>query len=185
MSQNRCPACQLPTIPDAKYCDHCGFALFNFVAEKPEHEEPVVILCRECGHRNLAAWKYCEKCGAEIVTTQSDEPEQAPGMYFKLLKSSQRIEFPGNKTSFLIGRQDAENDIFPEIDLTPLGAQNFGIGRRHAKITLQGTEVFIEDLNSVNGTLVNRVKISTEKPQQLKDGDEVRLGKLILIFCQS
>ena len=142
-------------------------------------------LCRECGHRNLPVWKYCEKCGAKIETMQSDAAEQASGIYFKLLKSSQRIEFPANKTSFLIGRQDAENDIFPEIDLTSLGAQNFGIGRRHAKITLEGSEVFIEDLNSVNGTMVNRVKISAEKPRQLNDGDEVRLGKLILIFCQT
>ena len=59
------------------------------------------------------------------------------------------------------------------------------ISRMHVKLSLDGTSVCIEDLNSSNGTLVNGAKIDTE---QLRDGDEelrprddyeaARLGRL-------
>lgn len=185
MPADRCPTCNSPTIPGAKYCDHCGFALFKAASAKPGFEKSEVILCQNCGHENLTVSKFCENCGAKLLEKPAIISQPAVPLCFRLKQSDQRIEFPINKTSFLIGRQDAENDLFPEIDLTSFGAQNFGIGRRHAQITIRDGEVFIEDLNSVNGTMVNRVKISTETPHLIKDGDEIRLGKLILIFCQS
>ena len=46
--------------------------------------------------------------------------------------------------------------------------------RQHAQITLQGHHCQISDLNSRNGTYVNKQPIS--QPTPLYDGDLVRIG---------
>jgi pSer/pThr/pTyr-binding forkhead associated (FHA) protein len=79
-----------------------------------------------------------------------------------------------------IGRLDPASASFPDIDLTSDGGLEKGVSRRHAKITRRGSEVFIEDLGSINGTFLNRKKLTPYLPQVLKSGDELQLGKLIL-----
>ena len=47
------------------------------------------------------------------------------------------------------------------------------VSRRHARITLSGTNVVLEDLKSANGTYVNNTRVERAK---LKPGDVVRFG---------
>jgi pSer/pThr/pTyr-binding forkhead associated (FHA) protein len=79
-----------------------------------------------------------------------------------------------------IGRLDPASASFPDVDLSSDGGLEKGVSRRHAKITRRGREVFIEDLGSINGTFLNRKKLTPYLPQTLKSGDELQLGKLIL-----
>ncbi len=51
------------------------------------------------------------------------------------------------------------------------------ISRAHAAIGCDAEGFFVQDLGSTNGTLVNGAK--TER-QPLKNGDEVRMGRLII-----
>lgn len=99
--------------------------------------------------------------------------------------SNASLPIPQGKQTVLIGREDPVSGIFPEIDLDPYGAQEEGVGRRHAQLVLQGQQVYLEDLDSVNGTFLNRQKISPRQPQPLKNGDELRFGKMILIYHAS
>jgi len=78
-------------------------------------------------------------------------------------------DYPLDKERMTIGRR-AANDI--HID-------NLAISGEHAVITRDGEDVFIEDLNSTNGTLVNQARI---KKHALKHGDEIVLGKYSLKF---
>jgi pSer/pThr/pTyr-binding forkhead associated (FHA) protein len=79
-----------------------------------------------------------------------------------------------------IGRLDAASASFPDVDLTSDDALEKGISRRHAKITRHGHEVFIEDLGSINGTFVNRKKLTPYLPETLRNGDQLHMGKLML-----
>ncbi|WP_394835334.1 GGDEF domain-containing protein [Pendulispora rubella] len=54
-----------------------------------------------------------------------------------------------------------------------------GISRRHARIVQNGTEVFIEDLQSANGTAVNDEKVSLSR--ELHDGDKIRIGSATIL----
>jgi pSer/pThr/pTyr-binding forkhead associated (FHA) protein len=85
----------------------------------------------------------------------------------------------------VIGREDPVSGIFPDIDTDQLGGQEAGVGRRHAQLIIQGNQVFIEDLNSVNGTVLNKQRVSPGSPQALTDGDEIRLGKLVFVYHAS
>jgi pSer/pThr/pTyr-binding forkhead associated (FHA) protein len=51
------------------------------------------------------------------------------------------------------------------------------ISRAHAAIGFDQGAFFIQDLGSTNGTTVNGVKADR---QQLKNGDEVRMGRLVI-----
>lgn len=89
------------------------------------------------------------------------------------------------KSDILIGREDAVSNIFPDIDLTPHSGEEGGVGRRHARIVYSGGQYMIEDLNSINFTFVNKQKIAPRTPTALRDGDEIRLGRVVLRFKTS
>src|SRR5262245_50647185 len=50
-----------------------------------------------------------------------------------------------------------------------------GLSRRHARIFSANGAVYVADLDSKNGTTVNRVKVG-EKPGSLRHGDEICFG---------
>jgi pSer/pThr/pTyr-binding forkhead associated (FHA) protein len=56
---------------------------------------------------------------------------------------------------------------------------NLAVSGEHAVIQMTGAEVFLEDLNSTNGTYVNGKAI---KKQQLQNGDAVEIGKYKIKF---
>ncbi len=186
MSVDLCPECHSSIIPGAKFCDHCGFSLSQADSAASDHGlnfETEVISCVQCGHQNLAEAKYCEQCGAVVPRPSVVYSSPIGQPYFRIAQSDQTIEFPVGKLSFQIGRQDPESEQFPEMDLATHNAHIFGVGRKHAKVTIQSGQVYIEDLDSVNGTMVNQTPVQPAIPTLLRDGDEVRLGKMILIFC--
>ena len=92
------------------------------------------------------------------------------------------LSIPSGKHIVVIGREDPVSGIFPDIDLDSYGGQEAGVGRMHAHLTLQGGKVCIEDLDSVNGTTVNKQRVASRQPFALKDGDEIRLGKMLLMY---
>ena len=52
------------------------------------------------------------------------------------------------------------------------------VSASHARFTLQGPALVLEDLGSTNGTLVNGHPIA--QPVTLRDGDEVQVGDAIM-----
>jgi pSer/pThr/pTyr-binding forkhead associated (FHA) protein len=78
-------------------------------------------------------------------------------------------EYALEKERFTIGRR-VSNDV--HID-------NLGISGEHAVIVTKEDGAYIEDLNSTNGTIVNRQKI---KKHMLADGDLIKLGKYKLRY---
>jgi hypothetical protein len=80
----------------------------------------------------------------------------------------------------VVGRLEAASaGEEPDLDLTPFGAPDKGVSRRHALIdTLEATPTLV-DMGSSNGTFVNGQKLTPNQPCALHDGDEIRLGKLV------
>ena len=72
-----------------------------------------------------------------------------------------------------IGRSSKKRNLQPEIACDWDGA----VSHRHAKIELDPDgNVFLVDLGSTNGTMLNGQLISPNNPVKLKDGDRVSLG---------
>jgi pSer/pThr/pTyr-binding forkhead associated (FHA) protein len=90
-----------------------------------------------------------------------------------------RVKIP-LKSEILVGREDADSGIFPELDLTPYGALEKGISRQHAKITHHDDELAVEDVGSVNGTFLNGHRLTPYKKMSINSGDVLQLGTLVL-----
>jgi pSer/pThr/pTyr-binding forkhead associated (FHA) protein len=68
-----------------------------------------------------------------------------------------------------VGRRP-DSDVFLD-DVT--------VSRDHAVIVRRGSDYFLDDLGSLNGTYVNRSRIDSHR---LADGDELQIGKYKLAF---
>jgi pSer/pThr/pTyr-binding forkhead associated (FHA) protein len=95
--------------------------------------------------------------------------------------SGVQIDLTG-KADVLIGRADPVSGVFPDVDLTTHGGEEGGVSRKHAKLTLRGGQCTVEDLQSVNCTFVNSQKLNPGIAQPIKDGDQIRLGRVVLMF---
>jgi uncharacterized OB-fold protein len=210
--QLKCSNCGHENIPGSFFCENCGNSLTEVSLESKEGESKtpksndhlptpsaVKNLCSQCGHSNPAGSLYCENCGnqldedmfsSEVQPEMENLPPELPQIEQVLGKlvlpdAGVSIEIPLGLTEVLIGREDPISGIFPDIDLDPYGGHDGGVGRRHAKLIAQGSQVMIEDLNSVNGTLVNRRKLTPNQPYPLSDGAELRLGKILIVYHTS
>jgi pSer/pThr/pTyr-binding forkhead associated (FHA) protein len=164
-----------------------------------------LLICADCGVRLAPGSNFCDMCGAPVgevppTSWAGAEPEaQRPYAPQARLKPAQpavaavqgrlvvegtnaMLSFPPGKTEFTIGREDPVSGLFPEIDLTDHGGDGGGVSREHARITVWGAQVFIEDLNSTNFTYVNQQRLTPGQAHLLNDGDEVRLGQVKLTY---
>ena len=99
------------------------------------------------------------------------ERGDAPGTEFKLVNDESTI-----------GRWDADNGVFPDVDLDAFDF-DAKVSRRHARIRRTSGSYYIEDLGSTNGTYVNRGRrLLPGNTEILTDGDEVIVGKTFLRF---
>lgn len=114
----------------------------------------------------------------EFPFTEFEEelPEKQP--HLRLQLTTGIIIDLGNRERILIGRKDVKQQ--PEVDLTPYGGIEQGVSRQHAVITFKDGRYYIEDLNSVNETLLNSSRLFPGQPYPLKHGDQLQFGVLIV-----
>jgi len=158
------------------------------------------------GHENPDGSAFCDECGEQLgaaapmaigatpdyaAAPMSSAPAApvvsaaplAPAGVARLIIESDHatIDLSG-KSEALIGREDPISNIYPDVDLTAHGGEEGGVSRMHAKIYSQGGQYLLEDLNSTNFTFVNRQKLEPKTPTAIKDGDELRFGRVITRF---
>ena len=144
-----------------------------------------MVTCVECNAENFDGALYCENCGADlegILTADNPVKEDfvpVGGSSLKLIleDTGEELSFP-EKEEILVGREDPVEAVFPDIDTTPYNGEEDGVSRKHARIFQQGDAYYIEDLNSVNSTFLNKTKLEPRTPSPLIDGDELMLGRL-------
>jgi hypothetical protein len=79
-----------------------------------------------------------------------------------------------------LGRADVKMRYVPDIDLTPYGALDRGVSREHANLWLKNGEIFLEDLESTNGTFVAGDQLAPNKLVKIERGDELMFGRLAI-----
>jgi hypothetical protein len=84
------------------------------------------------------------------------------------------------KDRIILGRADPVASFYPDLDLTPYGGQEGGVSRRHAVIIQdhENQSLYLEDLNSTNGTRINGFTLEARRRYRLRDGDEIEVGRL-------
>jgi len=114
---------------------------------------------------------------------RSLEPESAK-IYAALdIKQNEQVvqRITLEETSVVIGRVDPRRGITPQIDLTQFDASST-VSRHHARIRLEKTSLYIEDLKSRNKTRLGELTLTPLKPELLKNGDVVSFGSVKATF---
>ena len=160
-----------------------------------------MIKCPSCGQESLEGALLCSNCGTYFrsgghLTTDplsNGEAEQtAPSfaaptfdtvpigvtLILKGVTDAREIVVPRKMSSALFGRNDRLAGLMVDIDLTSADGQTHGVSRRHARIRFVNDRYLVEDLESLNGTYLNRRKLVPFVPEMLRDGDDLRFGTL-------
>jgi|GEM_PF-374003 len=100
----------------------------------------------------------------------------------RLVSVADGVQFGVFGNRLVLGRSGAKGaDV--DIDLSNLRRGAERISRRHAEIIKQGTDYFVRDLGSVNGTYIaGRGRLGRDQLYKLKDRDELVLGGAKLEF---
>src|SRR6267378_2149843 len=145
------------------------------------------VYCGFCGGRIAADDVFCAHCGARqpLAGVGASAILHAARPTAKLVVAGTTeldASFILQKDSNLLGRTDPHSNIFPEIDLSRFDPET-KVSRRHARIWLEGETFLVEDLGSVNGTVINdSVRLAPRQPRVLDSGDKIRLGETTLHF---
>jgi pSer/pThr/pTyr-binding forkhead associated (FHA) protein len=193
-TNTRCARCGRENDPGLAFCLDCGQTLRAASAAAP-----AAGTCAACGARLEAGFRFCGGCGAPAGVTplpagprtpatprRTDTgrsppptpappraapapPPRAPATGIRL--SAVRTDglpgavFPLRAGESLCGRAEGAIRLGDDPTVSP----------RHARFTLHGGVLRVEDLGSVNGTFVR-----LRAPRRLQPGDELRVGRQLL-----
>ncbi len=190
-----CSQCGNPNVPGAVFCENCGASL-GPSSGQPQPGLPTILATEP-----PAAAQPPQPAWQQPVTPQqqppawqqpaSPQPPMPPAGAMALtgrlviVANGTSIAIPSGKPEAVIGREDPVSGVFPEIDMEPHDGLSHGVGRRHAKLSIQGGQVYLEDLNSVNHTHLRGQKLVPGQKYPLNDGDELVLGKMKLNYFKS
>ena len=161
-----------------------------------------MIKCSTCGRLNHDTEQICVYCGAPLVDIAKHNATRAVGdtdyeegvpkwgsarfsfnmtLVIHVVETRKSYVLDADETKeIVLGRTDPDTGEAPHVDLTEEGAVDKGVSRRHATIIQRDGALHIVDNGSANGTYLNGQKLVAQQPRVLRDGDDVRLGHLVL-----
>jgi len=184
----RCEACGASSPETAAFCDQCGTRLrANDVhrtdVPNPKHNTVETPIFSGSNVTSIGVPSVLSEFDENQGLPYSDPPARSANAKLVIERGeASGTEFAIGRDEATIGRWDADNGIFPDIDLDTFD-QEAKVSRRHARVIYREGKYFLEDLGSTNGTFLNRGRrLLPGTPQLLSDGDEIIVGKTFLRF---
>ncbi len=197
-----CPNCETPNVPDALFCEACGYDFTTGTMPR----SVVPLTPPEGDHADAAVSPGEVPPGGDAPPPEEDlslpgeavanvsaavpfswvaevwidpawyEAQESPDA---LPSAGLPAVVPLRNKSILIGRKSKSRNINPDIDCEP----DSGTSRRQAQLTTDGTRWWVEDLESSNGTFVGAASeplpedpIPVGPKRELKPDDRIYLG---------
>ena len=145
--------------------------------------------CPTCSFENSEDSNYCRRCGGLLITVDRNEATMTYSAADR--EGIDDMDALGTGPVLLVrsggGR---EGETIPlEADVLTIGRSphsdlfldDVTVSRHHARVLRDEGGFWVEDLNSLNGTYVNRKRI---EQQRLFDSDELQIGKFKLAFLE-
>jgi serine/threonine-protein kinase len=197
----KCPVCGIQNLDSSYFCDECGTNINEVASEEEivqnaqvesENQSNLSDSMPKVQAANITSVDFSaysnlqNESNAESLIEHSKANESKElGVLAKLVIErgiSVGTEFLITSTESQIGRWDADNGIFPDIDLDSHDPEA-KISRKHARIYAENGSFAVEDLGSTNGTFVNRGRrLLPGVKHLLNNGDEIIVGKTFLRF---
>ncbi len=142
------------------------------IAAAPGADPAYTKPCPRCGAMNRPAARFCRRCGHVYVPP-------LPPVLRVVQPQGARWEFPLRAPNTLIGRRGGAQPV--DLDIAFYDPEGY-VSRNHARIIAEQRRYYVVDLNSSNGTFVNEERLAPQTPRLLRDGDQVRMGRVVLQF---
>ncbi len=196
-----CSQCGTPAIPGEAFCDTCGSPIGaparpvaaiptppsstgvpNQVSYPPPQPSapPAPSYTPAPKATHLTSPTPAAQPAAPYVPPAPARLTLSPGRL--VVVATGAILMLPNLAQAVIGRADPVSKFFPDIDLTPYGALDNGVGRKHVRLFMSSGRIMAEDLDSTNGTQVNGQKLPPRQPRALAAGDTIVIGRLALRY---
>ena len=168
--------------------------------EPAQAQASKTLLCSRCGKSNAANEVFCIHCGnflrseqSSYETTKLTDPDllmHGPdffGEHSTLMlvidqtSYSYKLQPQRYKHETVLGRSEGST-MKPDLDLSAHNAAEMGVSRLHVAVqyNAKNSLLSVSDMKSANGTFINGQKLYPQEVRVLRDGDELRLGKLVL-----
>jgi len=165
-----CTACGRQNPDDARFCAQCGTRLLSVDAPAGGSADPV--------GESTATIQI--GTGVDKVETSDRALNPVDAAAVDALPVGHALlvvqKGPGAGSRFLLDATVTHAGRHPDSEIF---LDDVTVSRRHATFTREGDAFTVADAGSLNGTYVNRDRI---EQVQLKDGDEVQIGKYRLVF---
>jgi hypothetical protein len=149
--------------------------------------------CPRCNHENDEQSRFCGQCGWPLQALDRPAQTDDDTLIFRLFdeRPEEAVERRAQLWLLDSGGEHVSRTCELTEDVTIIGRHpdcaitlpSSTLSRHHAQIRRQGSQFFLSDLNSTNGTLLNREPVIGE--ELLHDRDEIGLGIYRLIFRYS
>lgn len=106
-------------------------------------------------------------------TVYIEEQPETTERVRRLYTPEDRLVASIEKPILTIGKKKEEVDVVLE---------DSSVSRMHARISKEGQDYYLEDLNSTNGTFKNGLRLQPYEKRKLESGDELKCGRVTLIF---
>ena len=175
-----CPSCKMKNDPTLLECLNCETDLTRVkitdeetekmleanAAIQPLTKTSLVRVC-ECGTKNPPNARKCSTCNEDIsdITPTPEVLEEPESAIIVLSSLDGQFAYKMAYGEITVGRENIMSEY--------LSAKSY-VSRAHAKLFLENSQLFIENLSNTNFTYVNNKKITTKV--KLEDGDEIGLG---------
>ena len=163
-----------------------------------------MIECPSCKSQHFVGTLYCSECGTRLVhvtpvptltiselesvevadktkPTPTDGPDLRSGAIFglRVVDSGDVLSLVG-RTNYTIGRSNKGQAVIPDVDLATYEAYDHGVSRLHAEMRIQPDRIYVIDLDSANGTIVNGERLKSLEEKPVHHGDIIQLGRMRL-----
>lgn len=182
-----CPACGHKNRVGVLMCEDCGTNLSTGQRTElgtRDLREPEALDDVQSAAEQMV--RLGERESKAISTAGSNTFDRSMSLRIEVEGGSKPIILKPKHDDMIFGRRDPTTGSAPEVDLTPFAGYRMGVSRRHASLQMEEERLNLWDLGSSNGTFVNGNKLNPHQAYPLSDGDEVRLGQMVLkVYFQS
>jgi hypothetical protein len=160
----------------------------------------VGVVCQNCKTKNAYGSLICEHCHSPLISadmTTRPTPiatTTRPMPFGRKLRTTHEGRLNGHSIAIyvnshpdptillmpdeLIFGRVMPGDTFPCFDLSPYGAHERGVSRRHIILKRTDVGITVEDMGSSNGTWINDILMKAYVPVAMQSGDRLRLSQL-------
>ena len=176
-----CPVCGAAAMPGEAFCDNCGASLMAPASSAPSGVSPSYSPPPSYSSAPMGSGGTYGSAAPAPAPATAPSRQLHASLVITAPPPPATIQIP-NRNELIVGRADPQSNSYPDVDLGPYGGLDLGVSRRHFRLTRTGDNFYLEDLNAMNGSVVNGQRVPPYTLHPLRSGDRIVLGKLEMVF---